>query len=214
MAGLKLGKNVLQVYGSDRGLITALASVIGLSGQACAVAETRSDANAFESTAAKAGVLVEVKVAQLTALPYDDDYFDLVVIKQVLGELTQKRPGAVSTTGPTGAQGGRPLSRGRRSDAGRSRCDLFTPGAGSQICRCRWRAAGPQTRRVSRCPSPCGTRRSEICRGHEGRAGWRGFVDPVLARHRDVWVASQEHTVSKREHTERARFVAARAGSP
>ena len=89
MAGLKLGKNVLQVYGSDRGLITALASVIGLSGQACAVAETRSDANAFESTAAKAGVLVEVKVAQLTALPYDDDYFDLVVIKQVLGELTQ-----------------------------------------------------------------------------------------------------------------------------
>ena len=89
MAGLKLGKNVLQVYGSDRDLITALASVVGLSGQACAVAETRSDANAFESTAAKAGVLVEVKVAQLTALPYDDDYFDLVVIKQVLGELTQ-----------------------------------------------------------------------------------------------------------------------------
>ena len=89
MAGLKLGKNVLQVYGSDRGLITALAGVVGLSGQACAVAETRSDADAFELTAAKAGVLVEVKVAQLTALPYDDDYFDLVVIKHVLGELTQ-----------------------------------------------------------------------------------------------------------------------------
>ena len=89
MAGLKLGKNVLQVRGSDAGLIAALSSVVGLSGQACAVAETKSDAAAFERAAAKAGVLVEVKIAQLAALPYDTNWFDLVVIKQVLGELTQ-----------------------------------------------------------------------------------------------------------------------------
>ena len=89
MAGLKLGKTVLQVYGTDHGLITDLARVVGLSGQAYAVAETQRDAEAFERGAAAAGVLVDVKVAKLAALPYDDDWFDLVVIKQVLGGLTQ-----------------------------------------------------------------------------------------------------------------------------
>ena len=89
MAGLKLGKNVLQVYGSDRGLISALARVVGLSGQACAIAATQSDADAFERAATSSGVLVEVKVAQPATVPYDDDWFDLVVIKQVLGGLTQ-----------------------------------------------------------------------------------------------------------------------------
>ena len=89
MAGLKLGKSVLQVYGSDYGLITALAKVVGLSGQACAVAKTQPDAEAFERGAADAGVLVDIKVAELAVLPYDNDLFDLVVIKQVLGRLTQ-----------------------------------------------------------------------------------------------------------------------------
>lgn len=89
MAGLRLGKNVLQVSGSDRGLIGALAKVVGLSGQACAIAATQSDADSFERAATTSGALVEVKVAQPTAIPYDDDWFDLVVIKQVLGGLTQ-----------------------------------------------------------------------------------------------------------------------------
>ena len=89
MAGLKLGKSVLQIYGSDHGLIAALAKVVGLSGQAYAVAKTQQDAEAFERGAAVAGVLVEIKVAGLAALPFDNDSFDLVVIKQVLGGLTQ-----------------------------------------------------------------------------------------------------------------------------
>jgi SAM-dependent methyltransferase len=88
MAGLKLGHSVLQVYGSDYGLITALAKVVGLSGQAFAVAGTQHDAEAFERGAADAGVLVDVKVAEVAALPYDDNGFNLVVIKQVLGGLT------------------------------------------------------------------------------------------------------------------------------
>ena len=89
MAGLKLGRSVLQIYGSDHGLITALAKVVGLSGQAYAVAETQRDAEAFERRAADAGVLVDIKVGELATLPYNDDWFDLVVIKQVLGGLTQ-----------------------------------------------------------------------------------------------------------------------------
>jgi ubiquinone/menaquinone biosynthesis C-methylase UbiE len=89
MAGLKLGDSVLQICGSDYGLITTLAKAVGLSGQAFAIARTQHDAETFERGATDAGVLVDVKVATLEALPFKDDFFDLVVIKQVLGELTQ-----------------------------------------------------------------------------------------------------------------------------
>ncbi len=89
MAGLKLGSNVLQVDGDDPGLIASLAGVVGLSGLACAVTPTGSKKEAFLRAAAKAGVLVEVKVAPVSNLPYDSDSFDLVVIKQALGALGQ-----------------------------------------------------------------------------------------------------------------------------
>ena len=91
MAGLKLGRYVLQLDGSDPGLIAALAAVVGLSGQACAVAQTQEQAQLFERSAAKEGVLVEVKVADLATLPYDDNFFDVVVLKQLLGGLNQTR---------------------------------------------------------------------------------------------------------------------------
>lgn len=87
MAGLKLGSKVLQLHGRDSGLIATLAGVAGLSGQACAVALDQAQAEAFERAAE--GVLVEVTVAPLSALPYDPESFDLVVIKNMLGELRQ-----------------------------------------------------------------------------------------------------------------------------
>ena len=89
MAGLKLGSNVLQVDGPDTGLIAALAQVVGLSGQACAVASTQASAEAFKRSADKVGVLVEVKVAPVDALPHNDGEFELVVIKNLLGSITQ-----------------------------------------------------------------------------------------------------------------------------
>ena len=89
MAGLKLGSKVLQVDGDDPGLIVALAKVVGLSGHACAVADTQAKTGAFDRAAAAAGVLVEAKMARLASLPYDDDFFDLVVLKNVLAEMRQ-----------------------------------------------------------------------------------------------------------------------------
>ena len=89
MAGLKLGSKVLQLHGRDSGLIATLAGVAGLSGEACAVALDQPQAEAFERAAAAEGVLVEVTVAPLSALPYDPESFDLVVIKNMLGELRQ-----------------------------------------------------------------------------------------------------------------------------
>ena len=89
MAGLKLGSNVLQVGGSDQRLIAALAKVVGLSGRACAVAPSPEETSTLEQAAEKAGVLVEVREAPVTALPHDDDFFDLVVLKNLLGGLSQ-----------------------------------------------------------------------------------------------------------------------------
>ena len=89
MAGLKLGSKILQLHGRDSGLIAALAGVVGLSGQACAVVLDQAQAEAFERAAAAGGVLVEVTVAPLSTLPYDPESFDVVVIKNVLGDLRQ-----------------------------------------------------------------------------------------------------------------------------
>lgn len=91
MAGLKLGSRVLQLHGRDGELMAAMAKVVGLSGQACALVETDADAAPFTKAAANAGVLVEVDVAQLPTLPYDDGSFDVVVIKDVLGGLPQNQ---------------------------------------------------------------------------------------------------------------------------
>lgn len=89
MAGLKLGRRVLQLDGGDGELIAALAGVVGLSGHACAVVQEAGQVAAFERAAAKAGVLVEIKVAGFAALPYEEHSFDVVVIKDVLGRLRQ-----------------------------------------------------------------------------------------------------------------------------
>ena len=89
MAGLKLGSSVLQLDGGDGELIAAMASVVGLSGQASAVVQNQGDVEVFTKAAAKAGVLVEVEVAPLTSLPYNDSSFDVVVVRDVLGQMGQ-----------------------------------------------------------------------------------------------------------------------------
>ena len=89
MAGLKLGSSVLQIQGRDGGLIAALAGKVGLSGAAYAVAVDQEQASSFKRTAAAEGVLVEVTVAPLNNLPFEAESFDLVVLKDMLGQLRQ-----------------------------------------------------------------------------------------------------------------------------
>ena len=89
MAGLKMGSRVVQLEGDDPGLIAAFAKVVGLSGHACALASTRSKVDAFERAANAVGVLVEARMGTLDALPYDDEFFDLVAVKNILGDLRQ-----------------------------------------------------------------------------------------------------------------------------
>ncbi len=86
MVGLKLGAHVLQL-GSDGELIAALARVVGISGEACAVTDDPDQADQMRRAAAAAGVLVEVNIAQFGALQYDAEVFDVLVISDVIGEM-------------------------------------------------------------------------------------------------------------------------------
>lgn len=87
MVGLKLGASVLQLGGRDGQLIAALAKVVGISGEACAVVETAEEADGVQRAAGQLGVLVDVKKAGLGALPFDADSFDAVVVPDLIGEL-------------------------------------------------------------------------------------------------------------------------------
>ena len=87
MAGLKLGLRVLQLDGVDGELIAALSGTVGISGEACAVVKNETQAGRFRRAAAAAGVLVEVEIAPLNALPYAQEAFDLVVVQDVIGHM-------------------------------------------------------------------------------------------------------------------------------
>jgi ubiquinone/menaquinone biosynthesis C-methylase UbiE len=89
MAGLKLGSRVLQLDGGDTELLTAMASVVGLSGHTCVVVQDAGDVEGVTKAAVRAGVLIEVEVANFTSLPYETETFDLVVIKDLLGQMRQ-----------------------------------------------------------------------------------------------------------------------------
>lgn len=110
MAGLKLGSRVLQLGGGNGRLIAALGGVVGLSGHACAAVQDGSQVAALNRAAARAGVLVEVKVTRFAALPYEAAAFDVVVIKNVLGSLRQNdRVFCLQETGRVLRPGGRCL---------------------------------------------------------------------------------------------------------
>lgn len=87
MVGLRLGASVLQLGGRDGQLVAELARIVGISGEAWAVAETDAECENVRRAAKRAGVLVEVRTARLSALPCDHDSFDAVVAPDLLGSL-------------------------------------------------------------------------------------------------------------------------------
>ena len=87
MAGIKMGDQVLQLGCRDPGMLAALALQVGLSGQACAVAETEEAASRVRKAAAKAGTLVDIQVAPFHDLPYADALFNLVILREVIASM-------------------------------------------------------------------------------------------------------------------------------
>jgi len=83
MSGAKLGDRVLVIGCSDPVLIAALASKSGLTGRACAVDASSDRVAEAARIAEREGALVETTTAPGWTLPFDDDSFDLVVIRDV-----------------------------------------------------------------------------------------------------------------------------------
>lgn len=83
MTGAKLGDRVLVVGCGDPRLIAALAAKAGLSGRACAVDESPDLANEAGRVALKEGALVETSSAAPDRLPFENESFDLVVLRDV-----------------------------------------------------------------------------------------------------------------------------------
>jgi ubiquinone/menaquinone biosynthesis C-methylase UbiE len=91
MAGLRLGDRLLVVGCSDPKLIASLAVKTGLTGRACAIDEDRARATSAQAITEREGALVETFSAPPTMMPLDAEAFDVVVIRDVLPNLTEDR---------------------------------------------------------------------------------------------------------------------------
>jgi ubiquinone/menaquinone biosynthesis C-methylase UbiE len=94
MAGVRLGDRLLVVGCGDPLLIAQLAVKTGLTGRAFAVDEDDARVTKASAVAAREGALVETARASWTALPVDDDGFDVAVVRDVWPHLPRHRRSA------------------------------------------------------------------------------------------------------------------------
>jgi ubiquinone/menaquinone biosynthesis C-methylase UbiE len=94
MAGVKLGDRLLVVGCGDPVLIAKLAVKTGLTGHAAAVDEDEARTARATAAIAREGALVETVTAPLTSLPLESDAFDVVVVHEILRQLTAFRRAA------------------------------------------------------------------------------------------------------------------------
>lgn len=98
MAGIKMGDRMVQVGCAHGDRLGAIASKVGLSGHAVAVVPDEASAARAQKGAAKAGVLVEVSVAPPGTLPLGASAFDLAIIDNTDGLLSNASVGERATT--------------------------------------------------------------------------------------------------------------------
>jgi SAM-dependent methyltransferase len=141
MVGTKMGERFVQIGCAHAGRLGAVAAKVGLSGRAVAVVPDDASAARARKGAAQAGILVEVEVAPLSALPLDNAAFDVAVVDDtgdLIGSLTDGqrvdlvrelfrilRPGGRVVAIGAGAAAGLTAMLGR----GRSRPSLSATGA-------------------------------------------------------------------------------------
>jgi arsenite methyltransferase len=92
MVGTKMGERFVQIGCAHGGRLGAVAAKVGLSGRAVAIAPDQASAERARKGAAQAGILVEVEVAPMTALPAEDRAFDVAVVDDTGGLLGEMRP--------------------------------------------------------------------------------------------------------------------------
>jgi SAM-dependent methyltransferase len=87
MSGVRMGERALQIGIDDPSLAGAIASKVGLSGQAAIVVGDEAAAESARNAAAKAGALVDVHVAPLATMPFSASSFDVAVLHSTKGWL-------------------------------------------------------------------------------------------------------------------------------
>ena len=85
MVGAKMGERFIQIGCAHGGRLGAVATRVGLSGRAIAVVPDEVSAARARKGAAQAGVLVEVEIAPVTALPVETGTFDVAVVDDAGG---------------------------------------------------------------------------------------------------------------------------------
>jgi ubiquinone/menaquinone biosynthesis C-methylase UbiE len=91
MTGVKMGDRLIQVGCANGGRLAAIASKVGLSGRAVAIAPDADAAARASKGAADAGVLIDVVTAPPTRLPAGGEEFDLAVVDDtgdLVGSMT------------------------------------------------------------------------------------------------------------------------------
>jgi ubiquinone/menaquinone biosynthesis C-methylase UbiE len=92
MVGTKMGERFVQIGCAHGGRLGAVAAKVGLSGRAVAITPDEASAERARKGAARAGMLVEVEVAPMTALPVDDRAVDVAVVDDTGGLIAAMRP--------------------------------------------------------------------------------------------------------------------------
>jgi SAM-dependent methyltransferase len=88
MTGVRMGERALQIGIDEPSLVGAIAAKVGLSGHAAVAVADDAAAATARAAAEKAGVLVDLQVAPLHALPFPADSFDVVVVHARSGWLS------------------------------------------------------------------------------------------------------------------------------
>ena len=89
MTGVRMGERYLQIFCSDKTLTSGLAMKTGLSGTAALAAPDEHHASRARAAAEKAGALIDVQVGPPSAWTWPRDAFDMIVIDNTAGNLTE-----------------------------------------------------------------------------------------------------------------------------
>ena len=88
MSGVRMGERLLQIGVDSPKLAGAMAAKVGLSGTAAIVVTANTGEARARAAAEGAGALVDIRVAALTSLPFEDGAFDVVVVNSMAGLLS------------------------------------------------------------------------------------------------------------------------------
>jgi len=93
MTGVRMGERFLQIGCDDTALLTGLGTKVGLSGGAALAADDDAAAERGRATAAKAGILLDVRSGAPAEWAFDAQSFDMVVIDDTRGGFSTRDAG-------------------------------------------------------------------------------------------------------------------------